>query len=75
MTKKNKINDKDIESVIRYLKIHDPENATPEKAISMLEDLRRGYHNMAHHNPQQLEELQKELDENKQADKFDSTET
>lgn len=75
MTKKYEINDKDIESVLRYLKINDPENATPEKAISMLEDLQRGYHNMAHHNPKQLEELQKELDDNKQADKSDTTES
>lgn len=32
-----KINEKDIQSVIRYLKIHDPENADREYAIQILE--------------------------------------
>lgn len=31
------INEKDIQSVIRYLKIHDPDNADREYAIQVLE--------------------------------------
>jgi hypothetical protein len=69
MTKRYEITDKDIESTLLYLKYHDPENATPEKAISMLEDLRQGYHEKAHNNPESLIELQKELDKNKQTPK------
>jgi phosphatidylserine/phosphatidylglycerophosphate/cardiolipin synthase-like enzyme len=30
------INEKDIDTVVSFLKIHDPENATPEKAIELL---------------------------------------
>lgn len=30
------INEKDIDGVIRFLKINDPENATPERAIAFL---------------------------------------
>ena len=30
------INEKDIDGIIRFLKIHDPENATPERAIAFL---------------------------------------
>jgi len=51
------INEKDIESVIRYLKIHDPDNATPEKAISMLEDMQAGFHMLEHTNPDLLDKL------------------
>lgn len=37
------INEKDIEAVIRYLKIHDPKNADRDYAIQYLESL-RGYY-------------------------------
>ena len=30
------INEKDIDGVIRFLKINDPKNATPERAIAFL---------------------------------------
>ncbi len=59
------INEKDIESVIRYLEIHDPKNASREKAIALLEDLRAGVHSMAHNNPELLEQLQKEIEANR----------
>ena len=59
------LNEKDIESVVHYLKIHEPENATRERAIALLEDLQAGVHMMAHNNPELLAKLQKELDENK----------
>ncbi len=55
------INEKDIDSVIRYLKIHDPENATPEKAISMLEDLQAFIHGVGHDNPELLEKMLKDM--------------
>jgi hypothetical protein len=65
MAKKYEINDQDIESVINFLKINDPENATREKAIELLQDLQRGFHGIAHDNPDLLLKLQKELDESK----------
>ena len=61
MTDKYELNEKDIESVIRFLKIHDPANATPEKAIAMLEDLQTFVHTMSHENPELLEKLYAEL--------------
>ncbi len=65
MSEGYEITDEDIEKVVRYLKYHDPENATPEKAISMLEDLHSGFHGMAHKNPELLLKLQKELNKDK----------
>lgn len=56
------INEKDIESAIRWLKINDPENANREKAIALLQDLKTGFHVMAHNNPRLLAELQQEVD-------------
>ncbi len=63
MAKDYEINEKDIDSVIRYLKIHDPENATPEKAIAMLKDLQSFFHNMSHENPELIEKLYEELND------------
>ena len=63
MDDKYEITDKDIEVALKYLQFHDPKNATAEKAIAMLKDLRQGYHDMAHSNPTLLEELQRELDQ------------
>lgn len=65
MAESYELNEKDINSVTRYLEIHDPENATREKAIALLEDLQAGVHQMAHTNPELLEKLQKELEENR----------
>jgi len=67
MAKDYEITEKDIEIALRYLKYHDSENATRENAISLLEDLRAGYHGMAHHQPEKLVELQKEIDASKQS--------
>lgn len=61
MTDKYELNEKDIDSAIRFLKIHDPENATPEKAIAMLEDLQTFVHTMSHENPELLVKLYAEL--------------
>lgn len=59
-----KINEKDIESVIRWLKINDPEKATREQAEALLKDLKTGFHGMAHNNPDLLNQLKQELDSN-----------
>lgn len=56
------ITEKKIEVALRYLKYHDPENATREKAVALLTELRDGYHAKAHSNPVELLELQQELD-------------
>lgn len=59
------INEKDIDSVIRFLKITDPENATPEMAIALLEHLQASFHTMAHEDPKKLEEIYNELKKQK----------
>lgn len=55
------INEKDIESVLKFLKATDPENATPEMAIALLEYLKASVHAMAHDNPEKLKEIYEEL--------------
>lgn len=58
-------NEKDIESVIRWLKIHDPENATPERAIAKIEEALASAHMLGQKNPEQLEQLLEELQKSK----------
>lgn len=65
MAKQYEITDKDIESALLYLKHNDPENAARENAVALLNDLQQGYHNIAHTNPALLDELQKELNDNR----------
>jgi hypothetical protein len=60
--------EKDIEGVIRWLKINDPKNANRETAISLLQDLRSGFHNMAHNNPELLYKLKQDLGDKKATD-------
>lgn len=64
MTDQYELNEKDIESVIRYLKIYDPENATPEKAIAKIEEAMASAHALNHSNPEVLEQLLEELKKN-----------
>jgi len=64
-TKRYEINEKDIDSVIRYIKIFSPENATPEMAISILEHLQAKFHILAHENPEMLEKMLKDFIEEK----------
>lgn len=59
MAKEYEINEKDIDSVIHWLKIHDPENATPETAIGILEEMHARVHLMAHEDPELLEKIYK----------------
>ena len=61
MAKDYEINENDIDSVIRYLKVHDPDHATPEKAIAMLEDLQSFFHKISHENPELLKKLYDEF--------------
>jgi hypothetical protein len=61
MAKEYQINEKDIDSTIRYLKTVDPENATPEMAIAFLEELQARVHLLAHENPELLEKIYLEL--------------
>lgn len=61
MTQKYEMNEKDIDSVIRYLKIVDPQNATPEAAIEILEEMYARVHTISHENPELLEQVYKDL--------------
>lgn len=64
MDKPYEINEKDIESTLRWFKVNDPENATRDQAIALLNDLKSGFHGMAHNNPELLAKLKQELDGN-----------
>jgi len=64
MDKPYEINEKDIESALRWLKVNDPENATRDQAVALLNDLKSGFHGMAHNNPELLAKLKQELDNN-----------
>ena len=60
------INEKDIDTVIDFLKSYDPENATPETAISILEHLKASVHDLAHTNPDLLVQIYEDLKNQKQ---------
>lgn len=60
------LNEKDIDIVIRFLKIHDPEHATPEMAIALLEHMQATFHTMAQDNPELLEELYEDFKKKRQ---------
>lgn len=66
-TGRYQINEKDIDSVIRYLKTIDQEHATPEMAIAILERLQETYHTMAHQDPEMLQKIYDELIRQKKA--------
>ena len=65
MAKGYDINEKDIDSVIKFLKITDPDNATPEMAISILEELQASFHTMAHNDPEVLKQILQKLKKQK----------
>lgn len=60
------INEKDIDGVLNYLKIHDPENATPEMAIALLEFYKIKFHELAHTDLSKLEEIYEEFKKEKE---------
>lgn len=66
MAKQYEMNEKDIDRVIRWLKIHDPENATPETAIEILEEMYARVHLLSHEDPELLEKIHQELNQKKQ---------
>jgi len=65
-TSKYQINEKDIDSVLQFLKATDPEHATPETAIDLLEHLQTTFHSMSHDNPEKLTEIYQELKKQKE---------
>jgi hypothetical protein len=52
---------KDIEAMVNYLKIHQPDKATPEYAAMMLDFLQTKLHDLALHDPEQLLNLYEKL--------------
>lgn len=62
---KYEINEKDIDSVIRFLKTTDPDNATPEMAIAILEHLQVSFHTLSHDNPEILIKILDDLKKEK----------
>jgi hypothetical protein len=58
---KYKITEKDIDSVLNFLKINDPEHATPDMAIALLEYFQATFHAMRHENLDQLTEIYEEF--------------
>lgn len=60
MTRYN-ITQQDIDAMVRFLKTTDPDNATPEMAIELLEHLQAGIHTMSHEDPEKLLALYKEF--------------
>ena len=63
MTNDYQISDEDVEAAMRYLKFNDPEHANKEDAIAFLQDLQTGYHGLAHHDPERLLKLKRDIDE------------
>jgi len=64
--KKYQINEKDIESVLKFLKYTDPEQARPEMAIDLLEHMQATFHTMRHTDPKTLVKLYEELKKQKE---------
>jgi hypothetical protein len=64
-TEQYEISEADIEVALRWLKYNDPEHATREQAIALLNDLQAGFHNLAHSDPDRLLKLEKELGKEK----------
>lgn len=60
------INEKDIDAVLNILKKTDPDNATPEMAIAILEHLQATVHELGHTNPDLLLEIFEDLKKQKE---------
>lgn len=60
------ITEKDIDVVLRFLKATDPEHATPEMAIEILEHLHTTFHTMSHTDPDALEKIYEDLKKQKE---------
>lgn len=59
------ITEKDIESVVNYLRIFHPEDANREFAVELLEYLKASYHRLALTSPDSLEELYKAFEQSR----------
>lgn len=55
------INEKDIDTVLNILKKSDPEHATPEMAISILENMQATFHKLRHIEPELLVQIYDDL--------------
>lgn len=55
------INDKDIDGMLNYLRIFEPENATREYAVEFLKFLKLGYRRTGRFDPDELPELLKDF--------------
>lgn len=62
------ITDEDVDTVVRYLKIFHPENATREFALFMLESTKSAIHKIAIDNPDGLDELYEQVAKSQQDD-------
>jgi hypothetical protein len=67
MAKGYEINEKDIKGAINFLKHTDPEHATPEMAIELLEFLQKTMHTLAHTDLNKLTEIYNEFKETKKS--------
>lgn len=52
-----KITEKDIDAVVRYMKIYHPEKANRDYARAMLEYIKSGLHEIAQNNPDDIEAM------------------
>lgn len=62
------INEKDIDTVLNILKKSDPEHATPEMAIAILENMQATFHKLRHINPELLVEIYDDLIKEKKSE-------
>lgn len=58
---KYQLNEKDIDSVLNFLKLTDPEHATPEMAIALLEHMQAKFHMMNDQDPETLKKIYEDL--------------
>jgi len=65
-TAKYQINEKDIDTTLNFLKKTDPEHATPEMAIELLEYLQETFHTMGHEDLGKLEKLYEDFKKQKE---------
>lgn len=61
MAKQYELNEKDIDSMLNFLRLTDPKNATPEMAIQLLEYLQAKFHMLQETDPEKLLEIYNEL--------------
>jgi hypothetical protein len=66
MAKRYELNEKDIDSVLNFLKLTDPEHATPEMAIAVLEHMQSSFHTMSHEDPELLGKIYTDIIAKKQ---------